>query len=321
MIKDLKNIFGKNNMKKYLCLIFLVLVTNVVSSNSIENKIEFKVNNEIITSIDIIKELNFLAALNPKILELDKDSVFEISKNSIIKEKIKLIEILKFKQKIEIDNKYLTELIRQSYLKINLNSEIEFLDHLAKYNLKIEEFKKKITIEALWNQIIYSKFNSKINIDVKKIKNEIIKDKRNKITSFNLSEIIFNIEKNEKLNEKFEIIKTDITLNGFENAAMIHSISESSNLGGKIGWINQNSIDQKLNDQIKKLSVGKFTNPIVIPGGFLIIRLNELKKIDKELNIEEEIKKQVSIKTNQQLNQLSNIYYNKIKKDIKIEKL
>ncbi len=321
MTKDQKNIFGKNNMKKYLFFICFFLVTNLTNSNSIENKIEFKVNNEIITSIDIIKELNFLAALNPKILELEKDKIFEISKNSIIKEKIKIIEILKFKQKIEINEKYLTKLTKESYLKINLNSEIEFIEHLAKYNLNLKEFKKKITIEALWNQIIFSKFKSKINIDPKKIKNEIISDKSNKITSFNLSEIIFDVKENQILEKKFEQIKNDINLNGFENAAMIHGISESSNLGGKLGWINQNSINQKLYNQIKNLNIGEITNPIVIPGGFLIIKLNELKEMDKKINIEEEIKKQMSIKTNRQLNQFSNIYYNKIKKDIKIEKL
>ena len=321
MIEDQKNIFGKNNMKKYLFLIFLLLFTNLESSHSIENKIEFKVNNEIITSIDIIKELNFLAVLNPKILELDKNKIFEISKNSIIKEKIKIIEILKYKKKIEIDKKYLTKLIRESYLKINLKTELEFLEHLAIYNLDLEEFKKKITVEALWNQLIFSKFKSRININKDKIRNQIIKDKTNKVISFNLSEIIFDIEKNQILNERFEQIKSDINLSGFENAAMIHSISETSNLGGKIGWINQNSINQKLNDKIRSLSIGEFTNPIVVPGGFLIIKLNELKKIDKKINLEEEIKKQMSLKTNQQLNQFSNIYYNKIKKDIKIEKL
>ena len=310
-----------NNMKKYFFFICLLLISNITNSVSIENKIEFKVNNEIITSIDIIKELNFLAALNPKILELEKDKIFKISKNSIIKEKIKILEILKYKKKIEIDSKYLAKLTRESYLKINLNSESEFLEHLSKYNLNIENFKKKITVEALWNQIIFSKFNSKINIDQKKIKSGIIKNKKNKMISFNLSEIIFLTKKNEILNERFKKIKYDISLNGFANAAMIHSISETSKLGGKLGWINQNSINQNLNDKIKNLKVGEFTRPMIIPGGFLIIKLNELKEIDKKINLEEEIKKQISIKTNQQLNQFSNMYYNKIKKDIKIEEL
>ena len=316
-----KNIFGKNKMKKFFFLICNLIFLNFTNLHAIENKIEFKINNEIITTIDIIKELNFLAALNPKILKLDKDKVFNISKNSIIKEKIKIIEILKYKKKIEIENEYLEKLVKDSYIKINLSSEDEFLKHLSKYNLELKNFKKKITIETLWNQLIFSKFKSKINIDTKKIKEEIINDKNNKILSFNLSEIIFNNDKNQFLDSKIEQIKNDINLNGFENAAMIHSISETANLGGEIGWINQNSIDQKLSKKIKNLNIGEFTEPMVIPGGFLIIRLNELKEIDKEIDLDKEIEKQIIIKTNQQLNQFSNIYYNKIKKDIKIEKL
>ena len=308
-------------MKKFFFLICNLIFLNFTNLHAIENKIEFKINNEIITTIDIIKELNFLAALNPKILKLDKDKVFNISKNSIIKEKIKIIEILKYKKKIEIENEYLEKLVKDSYIKINLSSEDEFLKHLSKYNLELKNFKKKITIETLWNQLIFSKFKSKVNIDTKKIKEEIINDKNNKILSFNLSEIIFNNDKNQFLDSKIEQIKNDINLNGFENAAMIHSISETANLGGEIGWINQNSIDQKLSKKIKNLNIGEFTEPMVIPGGFLIIRLNELKEIDKEIDLDKEIEKQIIIKTNQQLNQFSNIYYNKIKKDIKIEKL
>tara|TARA_B100001059_G_scaffold228257_1_gene259096 strand:+ start:213 stop:1178 length:966 start_codon:yes stop_codon:yes gene_type:complete len=321
MIKVQKNISGKNKMKKHLFFIYIFLIFNPINAISIENKIEFKVNNEIITSIDIIKELNFLAALNPKILELDKNQIFEISKNSIIKEKIKTLEILKFKNKIMIDDNYLSKLVRESYMKINLNSENEFLDYLSKYNLDLKDFKKKITIEALWNQLIYSKFKSKVNIDIDKIKSEVVNNKNNKVTLFNLSEIIFNIDQNQTLEKKFEQIKNDIDLNGFENAAVIHSISDTGSTGGKLGWINQNSINQKLNEKIKNLNVGEFTKPIVIPGGFLIIKLEDLKEEDKQIDLEEEIKKLISFKTNQQLNQFSNIYYNKIKRDIKIEKL
>jgi len=308
-------------MKKYLFFIYILLIFNPINAISIENKIEFKVNNQIITSIDIIKELNFLAALNPKILELDKNQIFEISKNSIIKEKIKTLEILKFKNKIMIDDNYLSKLVKESYMKINLDSENEFLVYLSKYNLELKDFKKKIKIEALWNQLIYSKFKSKVNIDIDKIKSEVVNNKNNKVTLFNLSEIIFNIDQNQTLEKKFEQIKNDIDLNGFENAAVIHSISDSGSTGGKLGWINQNSINQKLNEKIKNLNVGDFTMPIVIPGGFLIIKLEDVKEQDKEINLEEEIQKLTTLKTNQQLNQFSTIYYNKIKKDIKIEKL
>ena len=307
-------------MKKYLFFVVLLLFVSI-NSNSIENKIEFKINNEIVTSIDIIKELNFLAALNPKILELDKNKIFEISKNSIIKEKIKKLEIQKFTTKLEIDENYLKQLIQNSYTKINLNSEKEFLEHLSKYNLRLKDFKKKIIIEALWNQLIFTKYKSKIIINEKKLKNEILKDKSNKTNSLNLSEIVFNVNENEILKQKYQLIKEDIATKGFENAALIYSNSKTSNLGGKLGWINENSISEKIKVQVRKLDIGKFTDPIVIPGGFLIIKLNELKEIDKEIDFDKELKKRIMIKTNQQLNQFSNIYYNRIKKDKKIEKL
>ena len=157
---DRKNIFGNNKMKRYVFSICILFLTNFTNLNAIENKIEFKVNNEIITTIDIIKELSFLAALNPKILKLEKNKIFEVSKNSIIKEKVKIIEILKFTKKIELEDKYLKELVKDSYMKINLKSEDEFLKHLSKYNLELDDFKRKITVEALWNQIIFSKFKS-----------------------------------------------------------------------------------------------------------------------------------------------------------------
>jgi len=308
-------------MNKYFFIIYFLFFFNPANVISIENKIEFKVNNEIITSIDIIKELNLLAALNPKFLELDKNQIFEISKNSIIKEKIKMLEILKFTKKIEIEDNYMSKLIRNNYMKINFNSENEFLEHLSKYNLELEDFKKRLSIEALWNQLIFSKFKSKVNIDINRIKKEIINDKNNKDILFNLSEIIFYIEQNETLEKKFEQIKNDIDQYGFEKAALINSISDTANTGGKLGWVNEKSINKKLNKKIKNLNIGEFTKPIVIPSGFLIIKLEDLKEEDKEINLEEEIKKLVNLKTNQQLNQFSNIYYNKIKKDIKIEKL
>ena len=308
-------------MKRYFFLICYFFFSNFSILNAVENKIEFKINNEIITTIDIIKELNFLAVFNPKILELDKDKIFEISKNSTIKEKIKIIEILKFKKKIEIDNNYLSQLVEESYMKIDLNSEDEFLEHLSRYKLEFDDLKKKLTVEALWNQLIFFKFKDKIKIDEKKIKKEIVNDKNNKIKLFNLSEIIFNVGKNQNLNEKFEQIKKEISLNGFENTATIYSVSQTGNIGGKLGWISQNSINMKLNNKIKELNVGEYTQPIVIPGGFLVIKLNEIKKEEKKINLDKEIKKQIAIKTHQQLNQFSNMYYNKIKKDIKIEKL
>ena len=141
------------------------------------------------------------------------------------------------------------------------------------------------------------------------------------ILSYNLSEILFNLKKGEQVNKKFETIKKDIEEKGFSNAALMHSISSSSKLGGKLGWIDATALNKKLNKKVSILSIGDFTDPFILPGGFLILKLNNLKKIKKKFDINEELNKVIKIKSNEQLNQFSNIYFNKIKKDIKIDKI
>ena len=73
--------------------------------------------------------------------------------------------------------------------------------------------------------------------------------------------------------------------------------------------------------EIKKIKVNEFTKPITIPGGFLILKLKDVERLDSEFNLDEEVNKIIRAKTNQQLNQYSAIFYNKIKKDIKINEI
>ncbi len=196
---------------------------------------------------------------------------------------------------------------------MNLKKKIKSMD------ISLEEFEEKITIESLWNQMIYEKYKTKIKIDKPRLLKEI-SSKRNQ-TEFNLSEIVFNVDKKEYLQKKISLIKTDIKNKGFDNAALIHSISQSKNSGGVLGWISEDSVNNKLKNIIKKLSIGQYSDPQTIPGGFLIIKLNDMKNKKISLNMEEEVNNLIKIKTNQQLNQFSNIYFNKIKKNIKIEKI
>ena len=59
----------------------------------------------------------------------------------------------------------------------------------------------------------------------------------------------------------------------------------------------------------------------MIPGGYLILKVNEKRITKKDIKLEDELKKIIEIKTNKQLNQFSNIFLNKIKKDIIINEL
>ena len=196
-------------------------------------------------------------------------------------------------------------------------NETEFIRYLNSHDVKIETVENKLANEALWNQIIYKKFFFKVKINKDKIKNEIEKNKSN-INSYLLYEIIFNLNENSKLDEVYKKIKKSISINGFENTASIFSISDSSKTGGRIGWINESSINKKIQKQIINIKIGEFTKPIIIPGGFLILQVKDKKQIEQEIDINSEIKLKIRALRNQQLNQYSNIYFNKIKKNITI---
>ena len=308
-------------IKKFYILLtvafYFFLLTQFVYS--VENRIIYKINNEIITSFDLKKELRYLSLINPQILNLEKNEVFRISEKSIIREKIKKIEILKYVDEIKLDENYTNQLIKNTYSKIGIKDINEFNKKIESMDISLEEFVEKITIESLWNQMIYEKYKTKIKIDKSKLEDEISSKKIQ--TEFNLSEIVFNVDKKENLQKKINLIKSDIENKGFDNAALIHSVSQSRNSGGVLGWINENSLNNKLKNIIKNLKIGRYSDPQTIPGGFLIIKLNDINNKKISVNMKKELNNLIKLKTNQQLNQFSNIYFNKIKKNIKIEKI
>ena len=306
-------------LKKYLItsILWIILITN--NCNSIENKILFKVNNEIITSQDILDELIYLRAINKEFNKTDKEQVFEISKNSLIREKIKEIEIKRVIGEIKIEDKILNNLILQYFKEFGINSISEFEKFFLSKNLKPDLVKKKISLELLWNQLIFSKYNQNVKIDKQLIKKYISKNKTQ--SEFLISEILFNVDKNENLNKKFKIIEDSIKKINFSQTALAYSISDSANKGGKLGWISESVLTEQIYKKIKDLEIEEHTKPILVPGGFLILKILDVRKVMEKFDIDKEVKKIVKEKTNQQLNQFSNIYFNKVKKDILINEL
>ena len=306
-----------NIFNKILLIIFFSLF--ILNAEALNNKIAYKINNEIITNFDITKEFRYLAIINPKLLDLTKDEIFKISTNSIIKEKIKKIEILKHVKEIKINENYINALLIQSYERFGVKNEEEFENKINSIGFNLNEFKEKISIEAVWNQIIYEKYLDKVKINKDQLRDEVLKSEEKFL--YNLSEIVFEADNRENYLKKLKMIKKEISDRGFEGAALLYSISESKSSNGELGWIKETSINKNLNNKIKKLKIGEYTEPEVIPGGFLILKLNKIKKTKVSIEIDDELNKLIQLKTNQQLNQFSSIYFNKIKKNIKIEKI
>ena len=300
-------------MKKFLYL--LIFCLNFGNLLAIESKIIYKIQDEIITNIDIKNEYNYLLALNNKLQDLEKEKIFNIAQESIIREKIKKIELIRNSIDVNIDIVYQDELVKNIYLKLNLKSVSDFKKYLETYDLKYENIIKKIKIDALWNQLIIMKYDSKVEIDIDDIKNRL-KNKKSTTKNYLLSEIVFEIKNKEELESKFLNIKKSIKEVGFENTASIYSISDSGKTGGNIGWINMMSLNKIIQDNIVSLNVGDISSPLIIPGGILILKINDLKEELKIIDFDLELKKLITLERNKQLNQYSKIYFNKTRKNL-----
>ena len=308
-----------NNKKIFYLLIFLISFQQTI--NSMENEILFKIENEIITSQDIKNEYKYLLVLNNDMSKLEENKIFEISKKSIIREKIKKIEISKNFKEMIVDEEYLDNIFANIYTKIGINNLSDFKKYLINNDISFENVKEKIQIETLWNELIYAKFFSRVQVDENKLKMKFLENKKKTTKSYLLSEIFFKVLTLNDLDNRYLEIKNTIDTEGFSNAALTYSISDTSNVGGKIGWVNENEINEKINKKIYNLEIGDYSEPILMPAGFLILQVNEIKEEKNEVNIDKEMKRLIKLSTNKQLNQFSSIYFNKIKKNTTIDEL
>ena len=295
----------------YVFILIFLSINSASSGNKI--KIELQIGTEILTNIDFLNEKNYLIALNNNLKTLPKNQLKKISKESLIREKIKKNELLKFYD-FEKADKYSDQLLSDFYKRLNFENKDEFNSYLINYNLNISDIKEKLKIETLWNEMIFQKYNNQIKIDKEKIKTKI-KNQKKILKEYNLSEILFQLDPDEKLLDKYNLILQNIENSGFKNSANIFSISDSSKFGGEIGWINQNQLNDNLLKEIENLNIDKLTKPIQTSSGYLIIKLNNKREKEKELDFEITFKQMITEEKNRQLNQFSLIYFNKIKQN------
>lgn len=312
-------------MKNSITFFLLIYFNLTVSLFSNEIKILYKVNDGVITNQDVIEEMNYLVSLNQNLNQLDTKQLSSNAQKSLIREKIKKDEVEKY-FKIDysqaINSAKLDYIIENFRKKIGFNSNEDFKSYLISKNIVFEELKKKFVIEQFWNTLVFEKYHKLIKVDTIKINNkldEILKN-NSEIFSFNLSEIIFAEKNKESIEKKYKEIVSSIQTIGFKDAAVIHSVSESSKFGGEIGWINQNQISKKIFMAIKDLNVGEFSKPIITAGGIILLKVNDKKKVTTEINRQKEIEKLISFEKERLLNEYSIIYYKEIENLAYVEK-
>ena len=312
-------LFGNKIILKLYFSIILLLIFSFNSTTALENKIVAKIENNIITSTDIEQEMIYLKILNKNLSELTDEEVYNISKSSLIRDQIKINELEKFVPGVLLNKQTTDKIIETTYKRLEFNSLNNFKEFLKIANLNLEYFEKKISIEILWNDLIYNKFSNKIKIDKIKIEKDIAEQNKSTSKNYLLSEIVFEIENKKNIDSLYNEIKKSIKEKGFENTALIYSISDSAKLGGKVGWIKEGSLSKEIQKNLLNLKKNELTKPIQIPSGFIILKLDDINILETKIDKEKELKKRVNTERNKQLRQLSNIYFKKIKNDVSIK--
>ena len=289
---------------------------------SYENIIIYKIDNEIITSYDIKKEVKYLISMNTNLSSLEENEILKLATRSIIKEKIKIIELKKYYSLGEnTNNKIVTQVTSEIYRGLGIKNEEEFMVYLSTFNIQIDWVKEKFEIESLWNDLIYRKYENQILIDRDKIKEQVSKEFKTKKRSKRLflSEILIKLTKEGDQLTLITEVKKKIEEIGFGNTANTYSISKTANKGGRIGWVNESSLSSMIVKEIKNLKKGEITKPIKLASGFLILKVNDIEINEIKVNLEKITDSRINNELNKQLDQFSTLYFNKTKTNTKID--
>ena len=304
-------------MFKLKILIITILVLSV--SNSFSNiKIKYKIENEIITNIDIEEEKKYLIFLNPNLKKLNTEQITKISENSLIREIIKKRELKRIFKDFE-DKKFIDKVKLNLFKFKGVNNENEFKKILFSQDINYERVIDKIKYEGMWNELIFRKYINSVRINEKNLKLKLTnKISNNKKFEYNLSEILFEIKDTNDLNKLYKEILDYININSFDAAVSKYSISNSSLSGGKLGWIKETLLSENLVKILNSLKNGSITKPIKYPNGYLVLKINNKREIRQNIDLEKELQEMIKFEQNKQLNQFSLLFYKKLKQNIEI---
>ena len=300
-----------------LIIILIMILPISLKSLSEEIKIIMKINEQIVTNVDIRKEYDYLVALNNSLESIPKNEGYKIAQDSLLREIIKTDEIKKFIDLETFDDENLiNNVLKEIVITLKLNDASELKEYLKTYNVSLDVLKNKMIKEVLWNQLIVTKYKDKINIDIKKISNQIeginFLDEENEI-QYELSEILYQVNDQNEFDKLTNLIYQDIEQIGFKNTATKFSISETSKLGGYLGILNETQLSNEISEILSSKDIAEYTEPIKVGINYLILFVNDKKIIKKTIDKENLLKNLIEIERQRQFDNFSQIYFNKIK--------
>ena len=311
MIKKIK--------KKTISILFFFFIS-INFSLAEKVSIIYIVENSPITNVAISNEIKYLLLINEKLNQISKEDMVQYATKSILKEKIKEIELKKYYE-FGKNNKIIDQNLNTFMKRLNITDNNLFDNLINEIGLSKEFIKKKIEIEFLWNQLIVQLYANKIIVDKDELRNKLkkkISSSSNLLKEYLLYEITFSPNTMEDFKKEYEEIKKSIEEIGFESSANIFSNSSSAKLGGKIGWVNESQLSKSIISNLQNLNLGEYTKPINIPAGNIILMIKDKREIKNNLSLEDELKKAISKETNEQFTQYSSIYFKKVELNTKI---
>ena len=159
--------------KTLISFFFIIFFYNFTYIESKEVKILTKIGNQIITNVDIENEYKYLVSLNKDYQKLEKDKIFNLAKSSLLREKIKEIEIRKYFE-LGVQDSFLNSKIGELYTNLGFSNSLDFQRYLDQFDLRIEDVAKKIEIELKWNKLVYDKYKDQLVINERVLKKKII---------------------------------------------------------------------------------------------------------------------------------------------------
>ena len=186
------------NKKKIFIFIGLILFFYNSPSKSVTNNVIATIDNSIITELDLKKEIEYIKFINKSEIDSNSEKVRRNIIETLIDRKIKKIEI--DKAKIEITEKEMENYTYNYLINYKINDEI-LNSFFETQQIEKNYLKNLIIVEMGWTKLIREIYESRININITEINEEVKKESKNSEDSEKIKNQIINLEKNKVLNK------------------------------------------------------------------------------------------------------------------------
>ena len=307
------------NLKKIFSVIIISFLCLTESNALIKDSLFATVGNRAITHTDIVKEIKIiLISRGLPFSEERREQIQTAAVKEIIKRNIKQIEIEKYKS-LSFSQEELNKKIEQ--LAGNLKTDLDTLKNTFITNgIDFSNIIEIVKTDLLWNSLIFQLYKNRLTINFEEIDEQLkLIENKKESQEYLISEIIIKPVSKEILESVIKKIKNKIEIEGFENVAIDLSISETSFAGGDLGWINENSISERLKSKIINTPIGNVSEPILLPEGIFFFKVRDKRKSEKVMNIEDIKNQLVDTEKNKILHMHSLSHYDNLRRTISVK--